>query len=542
MEPQHADPWAEFRARPGGPANSEAFAMGLTDPIHGGAQMLAHSLPTGAVDAVNSATRYVNELPVVGPVTRALGMTPATTQQIDEGIQTREADYQARRGPDAGIDWHRMAGVTAGTLPLAAVGGAPAGVVGAAARGAVQGATSGAMMPVTEGDFATRKAQQVVMGGLVGAPAGAAGHLIGRAMAPQVSPAVRELSDAGVELTPGQMMGRTAQSVESKLQSIPIVGDAIRNASNRSLESFNIAAANQALRPIGVTVPGNIPAGRPLAEFVAQQVDDAYAQAHRAVTPFRGDGQFINDMRTAAQKISSPQLRQQFLTFLQDKIASRTGQNGLDGAGYQAIKSDLGGLASEFRRSTTAFEREVGNAYQAAQNAFRDLLGRTQPEQVVRALRAVDQAHAGALRVTGAAAGGGAAGSPAREAGVFTAAELSNSVRNLDSSLRHGRFARGEAMMQNLSDAGRQVLPSAVANSGTTDRAMLAAILAGQFGGAPAVAGMGAGAAAYSAPVTRAMQAWMLRQPSPLVRELAAAAGRGGALVAAPLVASPAVP
>src|SRR5688572_8366082 len=59
------------------------FMQGLRDPLDAGAQMLTRVLPEGVVSGVNKATQYVNELPGIGPVTKALGMTPATSQQID---------------------------------------------------------------------------------------------------------------------------------------------------------------------------------------------------------------------------------------------------------------------------------------------------------------------------------------------------------------------------------------------------------------------------------------------------------------------------
>ena len=56
------------------------------------------------------------------------------------------------------------------------------------------------------------------------------------------------------------------------------------------------------------------------------------------------------------------------------------------------------------------------------------------------------------------------------EDGTFSAAQLQNAVKALDRSKDHGKFARGQAFMQDLSDPAKNVLGSRVPNSGTADR------------------------------------------------------------------------
>ena len=96
-DPAVARRWQEqAQAQPGPQAQpatvGTSLAQGFTDPIHGGAQLLANALPSGVTNAVNDATAWVNRQPVIGPVTRALGMTPATPEQINQGVTQRETD------------------------------------------------------------------------------------------------------------------------------------------------------------------------------------------------------------------------------------------------------------------------------------------------------------------------------------------------------------------------------------------------------------------------------------------------------------------
>ena len=73
------------------------FLRGMTDPIDAGAQLLTHALPEGLVNAVNSGAQFVNDLPGIGPLTKALGMTPATSGGLDKRIREGEQEYQAAR-------------------------------------------------------------------------------------------------------------------------------------------------------------------------------------------------------------------------------------------------------------------------------------------------------------------------------------------------------------------------------------------------------------------------------------------------------------
>ena len=151
---------------------------------------------------------------------------------------------------------------------------------------------------------------------------------------------------------------------------------------------------------------------------------------------------------------------------------------------------------------------------------MRDLLVRSNPTRAPE-LRAANEAFANALRVEGAA------GKIGSDQGVFTPAHLLSSVRQLDPSLRKGTFARGDALMQDLGDAGKAVLGNKVPDSGTPFRS--AVIAAPALGGlyamnpAAAVGAAGAGAGlmgAYSRPGVNTL-ARLLAQRGPLAEPIA---------------------
>lgn len=219
------------------------FGMGVMDPVHGGAQALTHMLPEGVVNAVNSGMQAVNDAPVIGPVTRFLGMTPATSGELDKRIQQREQDYQAARksaGQD-GIDWARLGGNIAPTIAMGmggsllkaganAIGrpGLASNIFAKVASGAGSSALPGALMPVTEGDYADEKTRQMTLAAALGAAFPAVA---------QAAPAVRSLID------PFSKGGQDR-----------IVGGAIRNAAGNDADQALIN-----LRNASEIVPGSSP-------------------------------------------------------------------------------------------------------------------------------------------------------------------------------------------------------------------------------------------------------------------------------------------
>jgi hypothetical protein len=122
--------------------------------------------------------------------------------------------------------------------------------------------------------------------------------------------------------------------------------------------------------------------------------------------------------------------------------------------------------------------------------------------------------------------------------GTFTPAQLSRSVLARDRSKDKAAFARGDALMQDLSSAARDVLPQTVPDSGTPERAALMATIGvgGTFQPHTAAA-LGMSALPYTAPVSRAMNAAVNRlaqQPGPTRNALAQILRRtGGALAPA---------
>lgn len=509
----------------------------VVDPLNAGAQLLVNAAPGGVVDAVNSATQYVNELPVIGPITRALGMTPATAQDVNQGIQQQEQQYQAARqavGND-GFDWARLSGNVASTAPLAAAMAPAAGLSIPASMGAAagSGAVFGGLQPVTEGgDFTENKLKQMAVGSIASGALSGVGNALARVISPRasVNPNVQTLLDEGVTPTPGQLLGGTAQRMEDKAVSVPIVGDAIRGARERGIQEFNEATLNRAVAPLGQRVTAT---GREGMQQVQRIVGDAYDDIVPRLN-FRADNQFAQETGTLQQMAQTlpPAQAQQFETILRDQVIGRlTRQGGATGQNYRAIESELGRLGANYRSSAVAGERELGMAITELQSSLREALARSNP-QVAQELASINQAYSMLTRLQRAASSTGA------DEGVFTPAQFAAAVRAADGTVRKNAYARGDALMQDLSDAGRSVMNSTVPNSGTFDRAALVGAATLSAANPLFPVGLAVGALPYLRGPNRLAAALIARRPE-VAPQLAERIS--GVLPAAGVVAAPAL-
>src|SRR5262249_43201082 len=143
-------------------------------------------------------------------------------------------------------------------------------------KGVAQGGVTAALQPTTgEGDFWTQKAEQTGAGAAAGGIAAPFFRLVGKAIGPKPSAEVQTLTKEGVEMTPGQIAGGAAKAAEEKATSLPILGDAIANAHKRGLESFNRAAINRTLAPIGAELPEGV-VGRGAVKYADETLGKAY--------------------------------------------------------------------------------------------------------------------------------------------------------------------------------------------------------------------------------------------------------------------------
>jgi hypothetical protein len=332
-------------------------------------------------------------------------------------------------------------------------------------------------------------------------------------ISPKVAPEVKTLMNEGVTPTTGQILGGGFQRLEEGLSSVPLVGDFIKNAQLRAVEDLNKAAFNRALKPIGKELPKDI-TGREAVQFA----DDALGNAYQKLLPkmtVKADTTFTTGLSNLKQAVDSGAINQTTKDFFNKWIDNNVnnkfqGQGAITGETLKGIQENFRVKINELSASTLNDERVIAGALKQAQDEFRQLVTRSNPNYA-KELNAINTGYANFKRVQNAASKLGA------EEGIFSPAQLQNAVRAMDKSKDKARFAEGKALMQDLSESGKTVLGSKVPDSGTPYRTM-AAILASGGAGVSGYPGIAAGLAAspvmYSSGGQKMMAALLAKRPA----------------------------
>lgn len=326
------------------------------------------------------------------------------------------------------------------------------------AGGAGTGAATGALLDTQN------PGQAAALGAVVGGAVPAAMAGVQRVIAPKASTneALQLLRKEGVSPTLGQALGGNANRLEEKLVSVPVLGDAVRGAREKATEQFNKAALNRALKPIGSSVDK---IGREGVDEVASKLGQAYDDLLPKLL-FKADDTFSMDLQRLQGMATDmePAQAQQFAKILRDKVVGKLSPaGGMTGQTFKQLESDLGTLAKNYSGSAMASEKQLGGALLELQATMRSALERSNPQQS-KQLKAINEGYANYARLRQAASMVGA------EDGIFTANQLTSAVKATDKSTGKGNFARGKSLMQDLADAGKNVLGNKVPNSGTADR------------------------------------------------------------------------
>lgn len=404
-----------------------------------------------------------------------------------------------------------------GNYIAGAQGGARA--IRAGQVGTGYGFTSGAISG--EGNVADRL-DDAALGGVVGFGAGAIGQrALDRwlpAMANRAPSQARQLSRQGVDLTPAQILsgvpgvGQVARWTEQAGSSIPVAGVAMRGAERRSIESFDRAAINRALEPLGETIPRRA-RGREAIRAGDDIISNAYNAELNPIT-INPDPQ-INARISAA--LNPRNLSRTARTTLQDTAADIQArmQGPITGQEWKQIDSELSGLINTTANGDAA-SRPLSRALRDVREVVGDALEQASPGSLER-IRRVDEAFGNFALIRRAASNP----TTGRNDELFTPSNL-NSVLARSEGRAYGR---GEARLQDLVDPAEAVMAGTLNNSGTPERAALATVaLGGAATGAvvnpavaiPTIVGV---SAAYSRPAQAALNAIYRATDSQTARE-----------------------
>ena len=500
------------------------------------------------------ALRYMGSpLIGMGQLAQTLLPLPGTSREAMSDIERDNEEKIAKlRGKKGGVDLERMVvdtlnpvnwattavapeiraggALTRGAETLAtrylspAAGRAVAGGVSDRAIPPIIGGLTAAEQPVdnakTLGEFVNEKRKQIA-GGMVGGKVGdSVTRRVGSVIAPTMGRGQQILHDLGVRMSPGQVASGRTQRAEEAMTSIPFVGTRIANAERRGVEDFNRAAVKQVLEPLGVALPDGIAAGHPAVKFAQGELDHAYEsllpnlQFSGRITP-----QFAGGLRTVFDDVTQlgPRYRNEFFGQMDRVLLSRLRANGgtLDGHTFKEVESAMTDLINDYATGDP-MQKHLGRTFDQVLDMMRTELETQNPTHAGE-LAAVNRAYAMLSRVEDASM------NTVTPDGVFMPSSLLREVRKAARQTgRRKSYAAGDAMMQDFGEAGQEVLPRTLRDSGTTERRLWTALLtspagvgAYEFGrpgaatGAAASAlGIGALHAAYSEPAMRAFQNW----------------------------------
>lgn len=333
-----------------------------------------------------------------------------------------------------------------------------------------QGAASGALM--SEADDTGGFMRDIALGGAGGFIGDRIMRGVAGAIAPTVQPGARELANRGVRMTPGQVVGGRAQTVEDMATSFPYVGGAIEQGRRQSFEDFNRAAVREvaeAYNSVGGVRPIAIPdqPGRRAVAAVGNQLSQRYDDLVPRLS-LLPDRQLADDITQAADILNSGDLSEraagQFRQILMTQVQPHlSGSGAIPGPAYRQIERRLGERIARFSRDQTADGQAMAEGLRNIQQAFQGALQRSNPRHAEE-LAALNSGWSNLVRVEAAAGSSGAQG------GIFSPAQFRSAVRGADNSVRRRAYARGEARMQELADAADEILPRSYPDSGTAGR------------------------------------------------------------------------
>ena len=427
---------------------------------------------TGAVGASPVGAGVVGAADVLsGGFLPAISGDEERTKAVMEGLQ--------RQYPGS-----TMAGQFAGSAALGLGGegllaargyGRAAPIMTDALLGAYQGA--GAAEP---GSGYSGAATGAALGTGLGILGRGATNVAGSAIRGVQDPDVLRLSEAGIRMTPGQLLGGRAKQLEDVLEKYPVIGNAAAQRRRESLEDFNRRIFDERLAPLGATTGGEIGhAGFTVAERL---VKDAYDNALNGISIIP-DNELMQGIQQVGNKVQSiprvgPELRMQLDDLIRPLIDPTTGE--IPGKYLQIIVRDISKLAKAYEGDPLS--SAVDPVLKNLREQFEGAMARQYPENAIL-FKNANETYGNLASVADAISM-----APANAGGVFTPAAIKRAtVKNTKMFGGKAKAARGDYPSQPTTEAGARTLPSDVGDSGTAGRMLVPLALGSVLSGGSAL-------------------------------------------------------
>jgi len=366
------------------------------------------------------------------------------------------------------------------------------------------------LSPAVGEDVLMEQAQKAGLGAALGPVVDIAAAPLARLGTPSSRPELGVLQRQGIDVqqfTPGQQLGGAFKSTEEALKSVPVAGEFVKQAEIRGFQEFNRGLIQRIIDQVNPQI--KIPASMQ----TRQALNTAYKELGKSynkslskmrITPTKD---FYDDISLTVNNYADDLVNPDDfakLSSLVEKNVTKWIPEGrlLLGTTAKGIDEKLGTLISNYSKGGPE-DRVISQALTDIQVLLRDKISQQDPTGKIKA---TNSAYADFLRIQEAAA------RSTRPDQIFTPEQLTAAVKSLDASKRKGAFARGQARMQEIAEAGRGVLGTTVPESGTSPRMLtqmaatgLASVGLGTAGVpsayiTPALAAGGGLAAMYSRP------------------------------------------
>lgn len=440
-------------------------------------------------------------------------------QQILDDIRAKE-DVFTEQNPKAAFTAEIGGALGSGTaggaalasrLPaiLPGVGGIGRTAIGTGALGLPGGGISGIGAiegPAGVGEYALEAGKGAALSGGIGALLGGAGGAAARVAGPWANRMAQNLTEQGVQLTPGEVVGGRLGRMEDTMAGLPLIGDMVRNRATEGVESLNQVAYDRALTPLGQRYRDMFAqSGARLGHESVDEISDILDRRYATVVPRMMaaiDQPLENEARAIANRMPAS-VRGEFVDAVERYVDSvldpATGT--LPGSALQQSLRSLREASRRLRNSTAnPWHPDLGQGLDDLRIALEGSMARHSTPADVTRFNNINNSYAHYVRLRDAAS------RVASEEGVASPAALHSAVRAADRSAGKGGTARGRALLQDLTTPARAVMKPKGAGSPSAERIGLIGAITNPVLAAKTLAYGAPVAALYTRPGARAFQ------------------------------------
>lgn len=388
-------------------------------------------------------------------------------------------------------------------------------------RTGITGGAIGATETVGKAETPAAVTENIVPNTLMGAGLSLGGGALGRALRPELDPTAKALMQQGVRMTPGQALGGVVESLEEVGAGTPGIKSLINPARMSALKSFDFAAFDKALAPIGEKVPrtGTV---RDALTFTRDRLGAEYDRIYPAMSLAYNktmENQMVGIVNRYANKL--PDAQKDFFNKRVEAVMSELSGGPISGARIKALRQDLRNDALAFKNAQGA----EGLLYEPLRKLDESvgLSLQNQNRKLAKDLRKTDEGYSKFVAIeTAVPVGSGVEG-------IFSPAQLAQSAARADTSIRKGASRRGETELGAFAQQGIERLGSKTPDSGTAGRLAAMGLMTGAAGAVnPLAAGLtGLASLAYTDPAMNAFQRFIAAQRPQAVQRVGAGLSAG---------------